>query len=127
MFNNISVYPSDILGLGISSKKETKRDTRRSFTQTQKNEILYQQDNKCALCHGKLDPRDKEFDHKKAWAAKGRTKTQNGRAVCGSCHNKITHKQRLKKVDTKRKTKSNNVNSGLPLINLPEIKMQKLF
>ncbi len=25
--------------------------------------------------------------------------TVNGRAVCGSCHNKITHKERLKKVD----------------------------
>lgn len=40
---------------------ESERDTRRAFTQTQKQEILYQQDNKCAFCHKKLDPRDIEY------------------------------------------------------------------
>jgi len=33
---------------------------------------------------------------------RGRTITENGRAVCGSCHNKISHSQRLKKTDKKR-------------------------
>lgn len=32
------------------------RDGRRAFTQTQKNEILYQQNSKCAKCHEMLDP-----------------------------------------------------------------------
>ena len=92
---------------------ESERDTRRAFTQTQKKEILYQQDNKCAICHKKLDPRDIEYDHKKPWASGGRTKTVNGRALCGSCHNKITHKTKLKKVDSKKtnpkKPKSNDI------------------
>lgn len=84
-----------------SSKPKSGRDSRRSFSQSQKNQILYQQDSKCAVCHRKLDPRDREYDHKKAWAANGKTVTQNGRAVCGSCHNIITHNQTVKKSDNK--------------------------
>ncbi len=55
------------------------------------------------MCREKLDPRDIEYDHKKAHASGGRTKTINGRALCGSCHNKISHKQRLKKTDKKER------------------------
>jgi hypothetical protein len=86
--------------------KQTERDTRRAFTSTQKNEILYQQDNKCAICHEKLDPRAKHFHHEKPWSSGGRTITQNGRALCANCHEKETHKERLKKVDKKRRKKS---------------------
>lgn len=90
------------------SPPQPKKDARRLFTQTQKNEILYQQDNKCASSechHKKLDPRTIEFDHKKPWASGGRTIKENGRALCGNCHKIITHKQRLKKIDKKRKPK----------------------
>ncbi|MBI5226471.1 HNH endonuclease [Candidatus Micrarchaeota archaeon] len=86
-------------------KPGPERDSRRAFTKTQRNEILYQQDSKCAVCGDKLDPRDIELDHKKPWAAKGRTITENGRALCGFCHNKVTHKQTLKKIDKKPKNK----------------------
>ena len=96
----------DIFG---SSKKEN-RDSRRAFSQTQKKEILYQQNNKCAKCHKKLDPREIEFDHKKPWASGGRTITINGRALCAKCHKIVTHQDRLKKVDKKRsKSKSDNL------------------
>ena len=77
--------PDEILG-NKPSKKTKKRDRRRSFTKTQKNEILFQQDGKCAVCHNKLDPRATEFDHKKPWASGGRTLTVNGRALCANCH-----------------------------------------
>ena len=89
----------DPFGLGLidSSNKKSDRDSRRSFNQTQRKEILYQQDNKCAICHKKLDPRDIEYDHKKSWASGGRTKAVNGRALCGSCHNKVTHKTESEK------------------------------
>ena len=73
------------------------RDTRRAFTQTQKNEILYQQDGKCAKCHAKLDLRVVEFDHIRAWAAQGRTVTQNGAGLCPTCHRLKKHRERLKK------------------------------
>lgn len=86
-------------------KKSTKngRDKRRAFTKTQKNEILHQQNMKCAKCKNKLDPRAIDFDHKKPWADKGRTVTENGRALCKNCHGIVTHKTNLKKVDKKKK------------------------
>jgi predicted restriction endonuclease len=77
------------------------RDRRRAFTITQKNEILYQQDTRCAVCHVKLDLRVVEYDHIKAWAASGRTITQNGAALCPNCHRLKTHKERLKSIDRK--------------------------
>jgi hypothetical protein len=79
----------------------TSRDGRRAFTTTQKNEILHQQDGKCAECHKKLDVRVIEYHHIKAWAAQGRTVTQNGAALCPTCHKLKTHKERLKSIDKK--------------------------
>jgi nitrate/TMAO reductase-like tetraheme cytochrome c subunit len=87
---------------------ETKKDTRRSFTSTQKKEILYQQDNKCARCHKKLDPRATHFHHAKPWASGGRTIVVNGRALCADCHEIISHKERLRQVDKKRKPRNVN-------------------
>ena len=80
------------------------RDTRRAFTLSQKHEILYQQNIKCAECHKPLDLRAVEYHHIKAWAAQGRTKTQNGAALCPTCHSLKTHKERLKKLDKKDTT-----------------------
>jgi hypothetical protein len=88
-----------------NKKADTGRDPRRSFTASQKKELQFQQGGKCALCHKQLDPRDIEFDHKKAWADKGRTTVVNGRALCGSCHNKVSHGQHLKKAEKKAPTK----------------------
>lgn len=76
---------------------EPKRDSRRSFSSTQKKEILYQQDSKCARCHKKLDPRATHFHHEKPWSSGGRTKVVNGRALCADCHEIISHKDRLKR------------------------------
>jgi len=124
--NPFGINSKDPFGLSTSSKKNTERDSRRAFIPTQKNEIRYQQNEKCAECHDKLDSRDIEFDHKKAWASGGRTKTVNGRAVCGSCHNKITHKQNLKKADKKIKSKTNDI-LGVGDFKLPKFKPPKFF
>jgi nitrate/TMAO reductase-like tetraheme cytochrome c subunit len=83
------------------------KDTRRTFTQTQKKEILAQQGFKCARCHRKLDVAY-HFHHAKAWAVGGETTVKNGRALCANCHERISHKERLKNVDTKRKPKNSN-------------------
>jgi len=91
-------------GIGLSPKPKKKRDSRRSFTRTQKNEIWAQQNGKCAKCHSRLDPRTVEYDHKKGWADRGKTVITNGQALCANCHKIKTHKSRLKKVDKKRKT-----------------------
>jgi len=92
-----SLYPS-----------QTRKDSRRSFSPTQKKEILYQQDSKCARCHKKLDPRATHFHHEKPWASGGRTKVVNGRALCADCHEIISHKDRLKRVDKGRKAKESD-------------------
>jgi 5-methylcytosine-specific restriction endonuclease McrA len=76
---------------------EPKRDSRRAFNATQRKEILFQQEGKCARCHKKLDPRAIQFDHKKPWASGGRTIKANGRALCSECHDIISHEERLKK------------------------------
>jgi len=97
------------VGIGLRSDKEHERDSRRSFGKDQRAQILHQQNNKCAVCHRQLDPRDIEYDHIKPWADKGRTITENGRALCGSCHNKVSHRSRLKKTNKKRKSKRDNL------------------
>ncbi len=103
-----------VLGFGLPKEKiKIERDTRRAFSQTQKKEILYQQDNKCARCHKELDPREIDFDHKKPWASGGRTITVNGRVLCGSCHKIVTHETKLKEIDRKRKPKQDNRLFGL--------------
>lgn len=89
------------------------KDSRRSFSPTQQKAILHQQDNKCAICHEKLDPRATEFDHKKPWASGGRTIKENGRALCANCHKIATHETRLKQIDKKRKPKNTKPFSGL--------------
>jgi nitrate/TMAO reductase-like tetraheme cytochrome c subunit len=90
------------------------RDERRAFNTTQRKEILHQQDNRCArnLCHKRLDPRDIHFHHDKPWASGGRTITENGRALCGSCHNIVEHEKRLKDVDRKRPGSKNGSFGG---------------
>ena len=92
--------------LGLPSNRKRERDTRRVFSQSQKKEILYQQDNKCARCHEKLDPRAIHFHHIKPWSSGGRTITQNGAALCPKCHEILTHKERLKKMDKKRRKRT---------------------
>src|SRR3989337_3857429 len=76
--------PKSSFQFGLPTKP--KKDSRRSFTTTQKKEILYQQDNKCAKCHEKLDPRAMHFHHEKPWGSGGRTITANGRALDAKCH-----------------------------------------
>lgn len=110
--------PKNPFDIGLNLGYEKKRDTQRAFNRTQQKEILYQQDNKCARCHKKLDPRSIEFDHMKPWASGGRTITQNGRALCGECHNIITHETKLKTSDKKKRREPNPL--GLPTIKMPK-------
>ncbi len=77
---------------------EDGRDTQRVFTKMQQKEILYQQNNLCAgeFCkHRPLDLRIVQFHHGEGWAARGRTKIQNGIAVCPNCHALIHYYEKL--------------------------------
>lgn len=102
----------------FSSSRKDKRDSRRSFTQTQRKEILAQQNNKCAKCHKPLDPRAIQYDHVKPWADKGRTITQNGAALCSICHDIKTHGDRLKKIENKKPKVKGPLDIDIPRINI---------
>ena len=91
-----------------SGMKKLKKDTRRAFTKTQKNEIWAQQDGLCAgsSCgHKRLDPRTVEYHHGRAWSNGGKTMVKNGQALCSECHKLKHHRQRLKKVETRTSQK----------------------
>jgi hypothetical protein len=93
------------------------RDKRRSFTTTQKNEILYQQNNLCAYCKCELDPRTTQFNHDDPWSSDGRTITQNGSAMHRDCHAVIHHNDRLLKQNDigrpKPSKNKSNINGGI--------------
>lgn len=91
---------------------QPKRDARRAFGETQKKEILAKQDHKCAKCHKKLGVAY-HFHHIKSWSSGGKTTVENGRALCGTCHEEISHKERLKKSDKKRTTRDSNPFSNI--------------
>jgi 5-methylcytosine-specific restriction endonuclease McrA len=76
------------------------------LVQLKKKEALARQKYKCARCREELDPRATHFHHKVSWASGGRTITKNEVALCSKCHDIITHAERLKIVDKKRKTRN---------------------
>ncbi|MFA6330358.1 MAG: HNH endonuclease [Candidatus Micrarchaeia archaeon] len=90
-------------------KKEPERDPRRNFSQTQKNEIWDRQRGRCAGSHceqSTLLRSATHYDHIIPWEIGGRTIVSNGQALCTTCHSLKTHKDRLKKIDKKRKPRN---------------------
>jgi hypothetical protein len=74
------------------------RNIKQVFTKVQQKEILYQQNNLCAgeFCKYKpLDLRIVQFHPAEGWIARGRTKIQNGIAVCPNCHALIHYYEKL--------------------------------
>ncbi|MCX6818524.1 MAG: HNH endonuclease [Candidatus Aenigmarchaeota archaeon] len=99
------------IGFGHTPKKEAERDTRRAFSQTQRNEIWDRQKGKCtgSHCgHKTLLRSATHYDHIIPWEKGGKTVVSNGQALCPTCHSVKSNKDRLKKVDKKRGNKSND-------------------
>ena len=124
-YPNLNSMGKILNGNIYSGQRDKKRDVRRAFNQTQRKEILYQQDSKCARCHQRLDPRDIHYHHEKPWASGGRTITTNGRAVCGSCHNILHHEIKVKESDKTKKSNRDNNSFGLSSYKLPKYKPPK--
>jgi len=93
-----------VFGMPIKGKNK-----RQPISISQKNEILARQKNRCAICKKLLDMRIKHFDHIKEVYKGGKSKVNNLQALCLNCHAKKTHKDRLRKVESRRK----KVNSGM--------------
>jgi 5-methylcytosine-specific restriction endonuclease McrA len=100
-----------------------KRDSKRSFTKVEKNEIFDRQNGKCAKCHKPLKLAYTHFHHKKAWSENGKTNINNGIALCANCHSEAHHTDRLKKINNKAKKKSSNpLDIELPIVKIPKSK-----
>ena len=98
----------------LLGKAERSKDSRRSFTKTQKNEIWERQNGRCAKCPKKLDTRTVEYDHIKPWADKGKTILENGEALCANCHKLKSHSDKLKKFNKKKKQSAEKNIFGIP-------------
>jgi len=116
-----------MFGDDLFGSKGGGRDKRRSFTPTQKKEIFDRQNGKCAICGKALKLASTQYDHVKAWSENGSTNVKNGRALCSNCHDEKTHKDRLKKLETKPKkpSTSNPLDVKLPDMKMPKMKMPK--
>lgn len=80
----------------------TGRDSRRSFTITQKKAIWYDQKGKCNLCSKRLDMRTVIYDHRKRWSDGGRSDMKNGQALCPGCNNMKNYKENLNSAEIRR-------------------------
>ena len=116
--------------IGWSSKREKERDTRRAFSQSQKSEIWDRQKGICrgSHCgHSQLLRAATHYDHIKPHEDGGKTIVKNGQALCATCHALKSNKDRLKKVDKKRKGKiKKNTNYGF-ITNLGKKRNKKGF
>ena len=95
---------------GINFGVNHKKNKREPIAQSQKNEILAKQKNNCAKCKEPLDMRSKHFDHIKEVYKGGKSRTNNLQALCVTCHAIKTHKEKLQKVEKRRKINKKSIN-----------------
>jgi len=69
---------------------------RKTIPKSIKNEVLVQQDYKCANCGSKL-PARKHFHHITPVSEGGDNSIDNVEALCPNCHSEIHHRMQLKK------------------------------
>ena len=92
-----------------NSNKKVDRDSRRTFSVTQRKELKSPQNNKCKICGIELSDDNIDYDHIIPWEDGGKTIVANGQAICLKCHREKTRKEKLKKVDKKRVNKTTNL------------------
>ncbi|HIH26249.1 HNH endonuclease [Candidatus Woesearchaeota archaeon] len=92
-----------------NSNKKVDRDSRRTFSVTQRKELKSTQNNKCKICGIELSDDNIDYDHIIPWEDGGKTIVANGQAICLKCHREKTRKEKLKKVDKKRVNKTTNL------------------
>lgn len=86
---------------------------RQPVAQSQKNEVLARQGNKCAKCDKMLDMRGVNFDHIKEVYKGGKSIVDNIQALCTGCHSIKTHDDRLRQTESKRTEKRDELDRFL--------------
>ena len=79
-----------------NSNKKVDRDSRRTFSVTQRKELKSTQNNKCKICGIELSDDNIDYDHIIPWEDGGKTIVANGQAICLKCHRENTRKEKLK-------------------------------
>ena len=80
-------------------------------TKSEKNQIWDKQDGNCDKCGKRLSPTTSEYHHKNGNPANWRL--SNLSLVCVECHKKERNKQRVKKVQKRRREKEREEDVGL--------------
>ena len=65
-----------------NSNKKVDRDSRRTFSVTQRKELKSTQNNKCKICGIELSDDNIDYDHIIPWEDGGKTIVANGQAIC---------------------------------------------
>jgi 5-methylcytosine-specific restriction endonuclease McrA len=78
---------------------------RKKILTSDRNEIIGRQRSRCNRCGEILDPRNTHIDHIIP-VEEGTDNIGNLQALCGSCHNKKTHEDRLRQQHLKEKDKN---------------------
>jgi hypothetical protein len=106
---------------------EPKQKKRVTPTKSEKNEVWDRQNGNCYVCGKKLSPTTSEYHHKDGDRSNWRL--SNIALVCSECHKKETNKQRVKKVQEKRREheakESNPLGFGGGLFGSPNPRMTK--
>jgi hypothetical protein len=65
-------------------------DSKRLYTQEEKELVWLEQDGKCAICEQPVEMKNSQGDHKKEWILGNSTDLDNCQILCCDCHNKKT-------------------------------------
>jgi 5-methylcytosine-specific restriction endonuclease McrA len=90
-------------------KLPKEKDSKRSFTNLQKNSVYDAQKGLCAKCKKPVKSSIAEYHHIKFHSTGGKSKLNNCQMLCPNCHREIHKMEMVKKADKKRKPKDNNL------------------
>ena len=76
---------------------------RKHISRNIRNEVIDRQRGMCRRCDKRLEQSDTHIDHIIPVEDRGESDISNYQALCGSCHNKKTHEDRLRKQHKKKK------------------------
>jgi 5-methylcytosine-specific restriction endonuclease McrA len=110
----------------VFGNDSNKKDERRYLSKSEKNLVLDNQGNHCAICGKPLKASATHFDHIKPHSKGGKTTVKNTQALCSNCHSEKTNGDRIKNIKTqisKKKKASNPYEVSIPNVKLPKVEL----